>query len=156
MRVKCLAPRNNGSVSFWFSYVSFRVYCFANACDTLFLPCDWRPLSSGVVWERKMSFSLRRVYDICRGTAHHVMVVIICLQGFFYTAAFSSATLLICFILFILAFILFHGHFSYCVSFQNWKTTFTSSNFSPTTHHLTKLSFVLGTPLFFEPVSKIL
>ena len=53
MRVKCLAPGNNGSVSFWFSYVSFRVYSFANARDTLFLPCDWRPLSSGVVWERE-------------------------------------------------------------------------------------------------------
>ena len=53
--VQCgfLAPGNNGSVSFWSSHVSFRVYCFANTCDTLFLSRDWRLLSSGVVWERE-------------------------------------------------------------------------------------------------------
>ena len=72
---------------------------------------------------------------------------------FFYTAAISSVTSLICFIL---TCILFHRRLSSCVSFQNWETAFTSPIFHTTTHHIAKLSFVLGTLLFFESVSKIL
>ena len=72
---------------------------------------------------------------------------------FFYTAAISSVTSLICFIL---TCILFHRRLSSCVSFQNWETAFTSPISPTTTHHIAKLSFVLGTLLYFDSVSKIL
>jgi len=68
----------------------------------------------------------------------------------------NSTTSLIYFILFILAFILFHRRLSSCVSFQNWKATFTSPIFPATTHHLAKHYFVLGTTLLSEPDSMIL
>ena len=48
----------------------------------------------------------------------------------------------------------FHRRLSSYVSFQNLKTAFTSPIFSR--NHLAKLSFVLDTLSFFEPVSKIL
>ena len=54
---------------------------FLNARDTLFLPCDWHPLYSGVVreWENV----------IFRCTAHHV-IVIICLHVFLHCSNFFS------------------------------------------------------------------
>ena len=134
----------NGSVSFWSSYVSFRVYCFANACDTLFLPRDWRPLCSGVFWERE-----NVIFIFNRGESSFVVLLITLLSSsfvflFFYTAAISSATSLICFILFILTFILFIV-FLLAYHFKVGKQLL-PRRFSPaTTQHLAKRSFVLGT-----------
>ena len=67
---------------------------------------------------------------------------------FFYTAAISSATSPICFILFILTFILFHRRLSSCVSFQNWETAFTSPIFSR--NHSSKQSFLSCSVLFYS------
>ena len=112
--VQCgfLAPGNNGSVSFWSSHVSFRVYYFENACDTLFLPREWRTLSSGVVIEREDA-----IFNFIREEPSFVVQLTMLLSSsfvfmLFCTAAFSSVTSLICFILFILTFILFHRRLS--------------------------------------------
>jgi len=75
-----------------------------------------------------------------RGESSSVVMLITLLSSsfvfmFFYTAVTFSATSLICFILFILTFILFHRRLSSCVSFQNWETAFTSP-ISPRNHPL--------------------
>ena len=80
MRVKFLVPGNNGSVSFWSSYVSFRVYCFANPCDTLVLPRDGHHLSSVVVWERT-----NVIFIFNRGESYFVVMLIMLLSSCFST-----------------------------------------------------------------------
>ena len=149
MRVKFLATGNKRSVSFWSSYVSFRMYCFTNACDTLFLPRDWRPMSAGVVWERE-----NVIFIFNRGESSFVVLLIMLLSSlfsfmFFYTASFFFSDLadllhfvhsdiyLISQASFFLRIISKFGNRFYLVEF-----------FPATTHHLAKLSFVLGTPLF--------
>ena len=93
MRVKFLATGNKRSVSFWSSYVSFRMYCFTNACDTLFLPRDWRPMYAGVVWERE-----NVIFIFNRGESYFVVLLIMLLSSlfsfmFFYTASFFFSDL---------------------------------------------------------------
>ena len=101
-------------------------------CDLvcLILARDWRPLSSGVVWERE-----NITFNFIREESSFVVLFIMLVSSsfvfmLFYTVAMNSTTSLIYFILFILAFILFHRRLSSCVSFQNWKATFTSPIFS--------------------------
>jgi len=85
MRVKFLVPGHHGSASFWSSYVLFRVYCFAKACDTPYLSREWCPLSSGVVWERE-----NVIFIFNRRVIFHVIVAIICLHVFLHCSNFFS------------------------------------------------------------------
>ena len=75
-----------GSVSFWSSYVSFRVYCFA----TYPLSATWLMhfVFGSSLWKGNFHFQLRRV--IFGGTAHHVIVVIICLHVFLHFSNFFT------------------------------------------------------------------
>ena len=72
-----------------------------------------------------------------------------CVFMFFCTATFSSVTSLICFILYILAFIWFHIVFLSCVSFQNWETAFTSP-FFPRNNSTPSLAFFHARYFFYS------
>ena len=148
MRVKFLVPGHHGSASFWSSYVLFRVYCFAKACDTPYLSREWCPLSSGVVWERE-----NVIFIFNRRVIFHVIVAIICLHVFSTLQQFLQRPRRFASFCSFWHLSYLTGVFLLAYHFKIGKQLIPRRFFPATTHHLAKLYFVLGTLLFFEPVS---
>ena len=101
----------------------------------LFCKRMWYPLSATWVPPFVFGCSLRTgnvILNFIREESSFVVLLIMLLSSsfvfmLFYTTAISSATSLICFILFILI----QRRLSSCVSFQNSETAFTSPIFFP-------------------------
>ena len=107
----------------------------ANAC----LRRDWRPLSSGVVWERENVIFMFNRGESPSWYCSSCFVVIFFLHVFLHCSNFFNDLVDLLYFVHPGIF-LFHRRLYSCVSFQNWETAFTSPIF-PRNHSSSSKAF---------------